>query len=225
MSVVFKAYENAIGIENMKVLSSFKDLPMYNFGVRVVTEMNDKDKAYLEANIQAAISIGEINLEDAIAIRQLKDVDQAERLLIVRRKKRMREKQEQAMANSQMQAQANAQVAQATSQGKIAELSAQQQLELAKIEAEKAAKLEILNSEYSLRMELEKLRLGINAQTNAEAMDQKAMLEQEKEDRKDERVKKQAVEQSKLISQRQGQRPELQEEQDDIMNMLLGGNA
>lgn len=225
MSVVFRAYENAIGIENMKVLSSFKDLPMYNFGVRVVTEMNDRDKAYLEANIQAAISIGELNLEDAIAIRQLKDVDQAERLLVVRRKKRIKEKQEQSMMNSQMQAQANAQVAQATSQGKIAELSAQQQLELAKIEADKAAKLEILNSEYALRMELERLRLGMNAQTNAEALDQKAMLEQEKEDRKDERVKKQAIEQSKLISQRQGQRPELQEEQDDIMNILLGGNA
>jgi hypothetical protein len=222
MSVVFKAYENAVGIENMKVLSSFKDLPMYNFGVRVVTEMNDRDKAYLEANIQAAISIGEINLEDAIAIRQLKDVDQAERLLIVRRKKRMREKQEQAMANSQMQAQANAQVAQATSEGKIAEIGAQSQLDLAKIEADKMAKLELLDKEYALRMQLEQMRLGINAQVNAESLQQKASLEEEKEDRKDERVKKQAVEQSKLISQRQGQRPELTEEEgDDILNMIL----
>ena len=221
-SVVFKAYENAVGIENMKVLSSFKDLPMYNFGVRVVTEMNDRDRAYLEANIQAALSIGEINLEDAIAIRQLKDVDQAERLLIVRRKKRMREKQEQAMANSQMQAQANAQVAQATSEGKIAEIGAQSQLDLAKIEADKMAKLELLDKEYALRMQLEQMRLGINAQVNAESLQQKASLEEEKEDRKDERVKKQAVEQSKLISQRQGQRPELTEEEgDDILNMIL----
>jgi hypothetical protein len=221
-SVVFKAYENAVGIENMKVLSSFKDLPMYNFGVRVVTEMNDRDRAYLEANIQAALSIGEINLEDAIAIRQLRDVDQAERLLVVRRKKRMREKQEQAMANSQMQAQANAQVAQATSEGKIAEIGAQSQLDLAKIEADKMAKLELLDKEYALRMQLEQMRLGINAQVNAESLQQKASLEEEKEDRKDERVKKQAVEQSKLISQRQGQRPELTEEEgDDILNMIL----
>lgn len=221
-SVVFKAYENAVGIENMKVLSSFKDLPMYNFGVRVVTEMNDRDRAYLEANIQAALSIGEINLEDAIAIRQLRDVDQAERLLVVRRKKRIREKQEQAAQNSQMQAQMNIQTTQAASQGKIAELGAESQVELAKIEADKNAKMQLLDKEYALKMELERLKLGMNTMQQQEAIAQKAQLEQEKEDRKDERVKKQAVEQSKLISQRQGQRPELTEEQDDIMDILLG---
>lgn len=222
-SVVFKAYENAVGIENMKVLSSFKDLPMYNFGVRVVTEMNDRDRAYLEANIQAALSIGEINLEDAIAIRQLRDVDQAERLLVVRRKKRIREKQEQAAQNSQMQAQMNIQTTQASSQGKIAELGAESQVELAKIEADKNAKMQLLDREYALKMELERLKLGMSTMQQQEAIAQKAQLENEKEDRKDERVKKQAIEQSKLISQRQGERPELTEEQeDDVMKILLG---
>jgi hypothetical protein len=44
-----------------------------------------------------------------------------------------------------------------------------------------------------------------------------------KEDRKDERISKQAIEQSKLISQRQGKRPELTEEQeDDILKILTG---
>jgi hypothetical protein len=42
-----------------------------------------------------------------------------------------------------------------------------------------------------------------------------------KEDRKDDRVKKQAVEQSKLISQRQGQRGELSDEPDDPLLGLL----
>ena len=87
-SALYQAYENAIGKENMDVLSSFRDLPMYNFGVRVVSDMNEIDKAYLEQNIQIALSQKEIDLEDAIAIRQLKDVDQAEQLLIIRRKKR-----------------------------------------------------------------------------------------------------------------------------------------
>jgi hypothetical protein len=222
-SVVFKAYENAVGMENMKVLSSFKDLPMYNFGVRVVTEMNDRDRAYLEANIQAALSIGEINLEDAIAIRQLRDVDQAERLLVVRRKKRIREKQEQSSQNSQMQAQMNIQTAQASSQGKIEELNIGSQVELVKIQADKNAKLELLDREYALKMELERLKLGVGSMQQQSATAQKAELETEKEDRKDERVKKQAIEQSKLISQRKGERPELTEEQeDDVMKILLG---
>jgi hypothetical protein len=222
-SVVFKAYENAVGMENMKVLSSFKDLPMYNFGVRVVTEMNDRDRAYLEANIQAALSIGEINLEDAIAIRQLRDVDQAERLLVVRRKKRIREKQEQSSQNSQMQAQMNIQTAQASSQGKMQELNIGSQVELVKIQADKNAKLELLDREYALKMELERLKLGVGSMQQQSATAQKAELETEKEDRKDERVKKQAIEQSKLISQRKGERPELTEEQeDDVMKILLG---
>ena len=54
-SVLHKIYENAIGEENMKVLSSFKELSMYNFGVQVVKEMEDKDKEYLEMNIQMAL--------------------------------------------------------------------------------------------------------------------------------------------------------------------------
>ena len=221
-SVLFKAYETAIGVENMKILSSFKDLPMYNFGVRVVTEMDDQDKAYLEANIQAALSIGEINLEDAIGIRQLKDVDQAERLLIVRRKKRMREKQEQASQNSQMQAQMNAQVAQAASQGKIAETAETAKARMAEIAAETEARKQLLTLEYSLKTELERQKAAATVQTASMQVSQQENLEKMKEDRKDERVDKQAVAQSKLISQRKGERPELTDEQeDDIMKILL----
>ena len=44
-----------------------------------------------------------------------------------------------------------------------------------------------------------------------------------KDDRKDERVKKQAVEQSKLISQRQGQRGELKEEKNDDPQDIMSG--
>lgn len=54
-SVLYRVYENAIGKENMSVLSSFSNLPMYNFGVQVVKEMEDKDKAYLEQNIQISL--------------------------------------------------------------------------------------------------------------------------------------------------------------------------
>ena len=42
------------------------------------------EKQYLEQNIQIALSQKELDIEDAIAIRQLKDVNQAERLLVIR---------------------------------------------------------------------------------------------------------------------------------------------
>ena len=219
-SILFQAYENAIGKENMKVLSSFSNLPMYNFGVRVVSDMNEVDRAYLEQNIQVALSQREIDLEDAIAIRQLKDIDQAERLLVVRRKKRIKQQQEIASQNSQMQAQMNQQTAMATSQGKMQEEQMRAQLEAQKIQLESQAKAQLMQLEYQLKMQLEDLkgRYGVAEQQIESGVKQN--LEKEKEDRKDDRVKKQAVQQSKLISQRKGERPELQEET-DIVDIIL----
>ena len=207
----------------MEVLSSFADLPMYNFGVKVVTEMNDVDKAYLEANIQASLSQKEIDLEDAMAIRKLKDVDQAERLLLVRRKKRIRQNQELAAQNSQMQAQANQQTAMVTSQAKIQELQAQAQLEAQKIQLETQSKSQLLQTEYMLKMELAKLEAEMrNTITDGDKMFRE-QLEDKKEKAKDERVKAQAVEQSKLISQRKGERGELMSADEELMNSIFGG--
>jgi len=79
-SIIYKVYTNAIGETNMSVLTSFDNLSMYNFGVVVMGEMDDRSKIYLEQNINMALSQKEIDLEDAIAIRQLRDPEQAERL-------------------------------------------------------------------------------------------------------------------------------------------------
>jgi hypothetical protein len=214
-SVLFKAYERAIGKANMEVLASFSKLPMYNFGVKIQTEMDETEKAYLEQNIQIALSQKEIDLEDAIAIRQLKDIDQAERLLIIRRKKRMRLQQQIAQQNSQAQAQANAQAAQAASQGKMQEIQVQTQADIARIQAEAEAKARLLEIEYRLKGQIESLKLQTQTQAKQMDMEFKQEMESNKENAKDERVKKQAVEQSKLISQRKGQRAELREEEED----------
>lgn len=219
-SVLFKAYERAIGKSNMEVLSSFGDLPMYNFGVKVQTEMDDTEKAYLEQNIQVALGQKEIDLEDAIAIRQLKDVDQAERLLIIRRKKRMRMQQQIAQQNSQMQAQMNQQTAMASAQGKMQEIQAQAQAKIAEIQAQAQADANLLQMEYQLKGQLESIKVQTGQQSKMQDMAFRKNLEDMKEDRKDERVKKQAVEQSKMISQRQGQRGELQEEPDQLSQLL-----
>jgi hypothetical protein len=224
-SILYQAYETAIGRENMAVLSSFSSLPMYNFGVRVVNDMGELDRMYLEQNIQASIAQGELDIEDAIAIRQLRDVDQAERLLIVRRKKRMKMRQEMAQQNSQFQAQANAQVAQVTSQAKMQEEQMKAQLEAQKIQLEGQVKAQMLQLEYQLKMELAKLQgqFGIAEQQIESGVRQNA--DQEAEDRKDDRIKEQAVAQSKLIAQRKGERPELNKEdlegQEDIVDIIL----
>ena len=220
-SVLYKVYENAIGEANMNALNSFKDLPMYNFGVVVVKDMEEKDKVYLEQNIQMALQQKEIDLEDAIAIRQLKDVGQAERLLIVRRKKRMAMMQQMAMQNSQQQAQMQAQVAQQSQQAKMAEMQAEAQINAQKMQmqAEIDMRMEQMRHEFKKEIEMIKAQATLGFKTDDKEFKEK--IEVLKEDRKDDRLDKQTSDQSKLISQRQGKRDELPDSPNQLLNTIL----
>jgi hypothetical protein len=213
-SILFKAYTNAIGKENTGMLKVFEDLPMYNFGVVVVKEMEEIEKQYLEQNIQASLAQKELDIEDAIAIRQLKDVNQAERLLIVRRKKRIARNQQMAQQNVQAQSQAQIQSTQAASQAKQQELQLQSQLDAQQMQlkSQLEAQLETMRHEHRKEIELLKAQATLGFKTDDQEFREK--LEVFKEDRKDDRVKKQTSDQSKLISQRQGGRGEIEEPQE-----------
>lgn len=225
-SIVMKAYENAIGEENMRVLSSFSDLPMYNFGVSVQKEMEDTERQFLEQNIQASLAQKELDLEDAIAIRQLKDINQAERLLIVRRKKRIQKQQEIAQQNSQMQAQQQAQATQAASQARQQELQVESQIKAQEMQLKNQLEIQLEQVKHQYRKEIEMIRAQATLGFRTEEQEFKEKLEVLKEDRKDERVKRESAEQSKLISQRQGKRSELSEPAAeggaDIIDEILG---
>ena len=220
-SVLYGTYVKAIGESAMGTLKEFEELPMKNFGVVVQTEMNDNDRAYLEQNIQQSLAQGEIDLEDAIAIRRLKDVDQAERLLVVRRAKRIKRKQNEAMQNIQAQSQAQSQASQMKAQldAQMEQVKAQ-----AKIQVEQAVNemsMQRMQMEYSLKAQIETIK-GNNATAAADAGAQmKKDLQGLQEDRKDDRVDQQASKQSKLISQRQGIRGELEDESRDALDDLM----
>lgn len=223
-SVLFVTYKKAIGEDALDAIKEFEKLPMFNYGVRVVTEMSDQDRVYLEQNIQMALAQKELDLEDAIAIRRLKDIDQAERLLIIRRQKRVKRLQEMASQNSQAQAQAQAQATQAKAQSdaQLEQLKAQLQMQQAQLQASLDMKVNQLKYQYELQIAQIK---GASAQAVTQASQAiKKEMATMAEDRKDDRVKAQAVEQSKLISQRKGERGELQAEengQDDFMKEML----
>ena len=219
-SVLYKMYENAVGKENMNVLSSFANLAMYNFCVRVVKEMEEAERQYLEQNIQIALSQKEIDLEDAIAIRQLKDISQAERLLIVRRKKRIAANQKIAMQNSQRQAQIQQQSAMATAQLKQQEMQMQAQINAQEMQLKNQLEAQLESVKHEFRKEIEMIKAQATLGFKEDDKNFKEKLEVLKEDRKDKRIKKESAEQSKLISQRQGERGELPEEIGDTTQML-----
>ena len=225
-SLLFDIYANAIGKENMDLLSTFENLVMYNFGVTVQKEMEEVEKQYLEQNIQISLSQKELDIEDAIAIRQLKDINQAERLLVVRRKKRMAANQQMAQQNSQMQAQVQAQAAQAASQGRMQEMQMEAQIESQMLQMKNQMEAQMEQIKHEHRKEIELIRAQATLGFKTDEQEFKEKLEVLKEDRKDERVEKQAVEQSKLISQRKGDRGELKKgekssDTSDIIDQLI----
>tara|TARA_R100001510_G_scaffold57380_1_gene65260 strand:+ start:1360 stop:3807 length:2448 start_codon:yes stop_codon:yes gene_type:complete len=224
-SVLYRVYENAIGKENMSVLSSFSNLPMYNFGVQVVKEMEDKDKAYLEQNIQISLQQKEIDIEDAIAIRNIKDVNQAERLLVIRRKKRIASQQQIAAQNSQFQAQQAQASAQAASQARMQEMQMEAEIDAQKMQLKTQLESQLEQIRHQFRKEIEIIKAQATLGFKTDDQEFKEKIEVLKENRKDERIDKQAEKQSKLISQRQGKRGEIAEGSDiptDITNTLLG---
>ena len=221
-SKVFQSYSNAIGESNMKVLSSFSDLSMFNFGVKVIKEMDEKDKIQLEQMVQISLGQKEIDLEDAMAIRDLKDIDQAERLLMLRRKKRKALMMQEQQMMQQQQAQLAQQQQQASAQLEAQKAQMEAQIELQKIQAKAQAEIMVAQATHELRKEIENIKIQASLGFKTDDKEFREKLEVLKEDRKDDRVKKQAVQQSKLMSQRKDRRGELEEEQggDQISNMI-----
>jgi hypothetical protein len=221
-SIIYQAYERAIGRTSMEIVSSFASLPLYNYGVIVDREMSDEDKILLEQNIQQSLAQREIDLEDAMAIRRLKDLDQAERLLIIRRKKRIAMLQQQQQQNMQMQAQLNQQSQQGAAQMRMQEIQLKAQADMQKIQAQGQIDMQLLQMRQNLEAQMMAAKLQAQVQTSASDKQFRMDLENQKDDRKDSRVNKQAEAQSKLISQRKGNRPELQEtEEQDIIKELM----
>jgi hypothetical protein len=204
-SVLHKIYENAIGEENMKVLSSFKELSMYNFGVQVVKEMEDKDKDYLEMNIQMALQQQQIDLEDAMAVRALKDVNQAERLLVIRRKKRMDKQQEMAMQNSEQQAKQAQQAAQQAQEARMAEMQAEGQMKQQEIQLKAQLEMQMAQMQHEFNKEIETIRAQATLGFKEDDQNFKEKLDVMKEDRKDARQEAQSVQQMAMQEMQQAE--------------------
>ena len=210
-SILYQAYANAIGETNINVITSFEDLSMFNFGVHVRKDMDDRERQFLEQSIQMSLQQQKIDLEDAMAVRELKDVEQAERLLSLRRKKRENAAQQIAAQNSQMQAQQAAAAAQQASQSRMQEAQMQAQFEIQKIQAKAKSDIEVATILHQMKKEIEIIKAQATLGFKTDDQEFKEKIEVLKEDRKDERVDKQAVAQSKLMSQRKDQRGELSE--------------
>ena len=194
--------QNSISTYNVKTLKEVVNLNLHDFGIFLELEPDEEEKQQLEANIQIALQAKNIDVEDAIDLRQIKNLKLANQMLKVKRKQKAKQDQANQQANIQAQAQAQAQTAEKTA---MAEVQKQQAISGANVEYEKA------------KSEFEKDRMQLQAQLDQQKMMQQhkndmelaklqeqgtTSREQQREKAKDKRIKMEGTQQSKMISQR-----------------------
>ena len=196
------AFIQAIGAHNIATLEELKELHLYDFGIFIELLPDEEEKAMLENNIQAAIAQQSIDLDDAIDLRNVRNVKLANQLLKVKRKAKASRDQQMQQQNMQAQAQANAQAQQAAAQAEVqknqANAKAQAQLE----EAKNKLKIEFLQQEVQANKDLMQFEFELNSQLEGMKQETDKEKENKREDRKDLRVDRQAEHQKNMIEQR-----------------------
>jgi hypothetical protein len=195
--------KQSISNYNFQTLKEIENLNLHDFGIYLELEPDEEEKAKLEQNLQIALQTQGIDLDDVIDIRQVRNLKMANQLLKLKKKKRHQLKMAEQQANIQAQAQANAQAAekaamaevqkqQALTQEKVSVEQAKSQFEIQRMQTEAQIKRELMAEEFKYQFQLAKIKLDAEKSKEAEI-----------EDRKDERTRIQATQQSKMIAQRQ----------------------
>ncbi len=165
-----EAFISALGQFTVGALEELNSLHIHDFGIFLEIEPDEQEKQLLEANIQAALAQQGINLEDAIDIRDIKNIKLANQLLKIRRQRKALMDQEQAKAASVAQAeaqgqaqiqieQAKAQSAQMKAESTVQISTAENELDIKKLEIEAKTKKELMYYEYELNVKLKELEL------------------------------------------------------------------
>jgi hypothetical protein len=201
------SFINSLGRFNVANLKEVQELHLHDFGIFLELTPDEEEKQLLENNIQASLQKDQINLEDAIDIRNVKNLKLANELLKVRRRKKIEQDQAIAARNIELQSESNAKSAEAAAatdiqkntiltENKVKMNQAQVQFDIQKLEREAAIKKELMLHEFQLNVKLKEMDLRV--------INDK---EKYKEDRKDDRTKIQASQQSELIDQRKNNKP------------------
>jgi len=211
--------QNSISTYNIKTLEEIVNLNLHDFGIFLELEPDEEEQAQLEQNIQAAIQQGGINLEDAIDLRQIKNLKLANQMLKVKRKQKQKEDMQIQQANIAAQGQAQADTAEKTA---MAEVQKQEAVTNTKVQFEQSKnQMEIERMQIQSELEMQKMQRRFEFDLQLKQMDMQAIGEKEKmiEDRKDKRIKMEGTQQSEMITQRNVDGPPIDFEQNVEVDM------
>tara|TARA_R100000700_G_C3131899_1_gene116792 strand:- start:28 stop:912 length:885 start_codon:yes stop_codon:yes gene_type:complete len=196
------AFIQAIGAHNVSTLKELNQLHLHDFGIFIELQPDEEEKQLLENNIQQALAQQSIDLDDVIDLREVRNIKLANQLLKLKRRKKMQRDQQMAQQNMQAQAQANTQQQQAQAQSamqiKQAEMQADSMLEQQKHQQ----KTQFLQQEVQAKKELMQFEFDLNSRVKTMEREITERSENKREDRKDDRVDRQAAHQKEMIDQR-----------------------
>jgi hypothetical protein len=197
-----EALKSSISVYNVNTLEEINSLNLYDFGIFLQLMPDEEEKAVLEQNIQIALQSGGIDLEDAIDLREIKNIKLANQMLKVKRRKKQEREQQQQMQNIQAQAQANAEAAERAA---LAEAQKQQVTAESQIQIEQAKsnfEIQRMQNESQIKQDLMALEFSYNTKLAQMKLSREKEKEQYIEDRKDKRTRIQGSQQSEMITQR-----------------------
>ena len=198
------AFIRAIGAHNVATLTEMSSLHLYDFGIFIELMPDEEEKAILENNIQMALSQKLIDLDDAIDIRDTKNVKLANQLLKIKRRKKQERDQIMQQQNIQAQTQATNMAAQEAAKIELEKTQAKYDNEVGLERTKNSLQMRYLEHEAKIKKELMMLEFKLNTDVKKEERDIASRLESIREDRKDQRVNMQADRQSEMIEQRKG---------------------
>ena len=197
------ALQNSISTFNIKTLDEIANLNLHDFGIFLELEPDEEEEAQLENNIQVALQQGGIDLEDAIDLRNIKNLKLANQMLKVKRKAKAKQDQANQQANIAAQGRSQADTAEKTA---MAEVQKQEAIMGSNVQFEQSKnQMEIQRMEIAAQLEAQKMQTRFQYDMQLKQMDVQMVQQKEGsiEDRKDSRSKMEATQQSELISQRQ----------------------
>ena len=198
-----EALKNSISTWNVGQLDDLRNIHLADFGIFLSLVPDEMEKEQLEANIQAALQSGSINLEDAIDIRQINNLKLANQMIKLKRKQAAEAAQQANLANIEAQAQANAQASEAAA---LAEVQKKQAVADVQVKVEKAKsqfEIERMETEANIKRQLMELEFNYNMQLGQQKIQREAEREKEIENRKDKRARIIGTQQSAIANQKQ----------------------
>jgi hypothetical protein len=204
-----EGFINRIGRFNVSILEDISDLYIYDFGIFIEVAPDEEEKAQLEANIQMALSKGDINLEDAIDIREIKNIKLANQLLKLKRVKKQEREERMEMQKQAILSQQQIQAQQLASQTAMQKMQIELEMKMKLKEAEVTYNIMNMEAEAKYKSQLMAEEFNYNLQLRGMDVSSLSQREKEREDAKSKRISQQNTEQSKLIEQRKNNLPPL----------------